>query len=171
MLGYMSTITKEALNDRYAKLRFLIGEYDVVAYNSVESNAWIKAGTGTASYSLEDSFITEKVEIFRKNSVISMLNTIGCDVEKDTFNMQTLDYTSGIMDIFKGTINNDILIFCNNDSVIKTKNEFGDSFKFKLIYKQLSLNENELVVGCSKDDGKTWFPFIKNIYKRKNIVY
>ena len=169
MLGYMSTITKDAINDRYSKLRFLLGEYDVVAFNSVESNAWIRAGKGTAIYSLEDSFITEKVEIIRKNSVISMHNTIGCDAEKDTFNMQTLDYTSGIMDIFKGTINNDILIFCNNESGIKTKNEFGDSFKFKLIYKQLSLIENELVVGCSKDDGKTWFPFIKNIYKRKNI--
>lgn len=165
----MSTITKDAINGRYSKLRFLIGEYDVVAYNSVESNAWIRAGKGTASYSLEDSFITEKVEIIRKNGIISMHNTVGCDFEKDTFNMQTLDYTSGIMDIFKGTIKNDILIFCNNESGIKTKNEFGDSFKFKLIYKQLSLIENELVVGCSKDDGKTWFPFIKNIYKRKNI--
>jgi len=167
MLGYISTITKETLNDRYAKLRFLIGEYDVVAYNSIESSAWIKAGQGKASYTLNDTFITESVKIFKKGDTIEMLNTIGCDNEKDTFNMQTLDYSSGVMDIYKGTVRDDILIFCNRNSKIKTTNEFGDSFCFKLIYKQLSLTENELVVGYSKDNGNTWFPYIKNIYKRK----
>jgi hypothetical protein len=96
-----------------------------------------------------------------------MLNTIGCDNEKDTFNMQTLDYSSGVMDIYKGTVRDDILVFCNRNSKIKTTNEFGDSFCFKLIYKQLSLTENELVVGYSKDNGNTWFPYIKNIYRRK----
>jgi len=167
MLGYMSAIAKDTLNDRYAKLRFLIGEYNVIAYNSVQSNGWVRAGRGLASYSLEDTFITEKVEIFRKNSVITMHNTIGCDLEKDAFNMQTLDFSSGVMDIYKGCINNEKIIFCNKNSEIRTANEFGDSFHFKLIYKQLSLTENELIVGCSKDNGKTWFPYIKNIYKRK----
>jgi len=168
MLGYMSTVARDILDDRYAKLRFLMGEYDVVAYDSLESNAWIKAGKGTASYDLEDAFITEKVEIYRKNSVISMHNTIGCNTEKDTFHMQTIDYSSGVMDVYKGTLRNDVLTFCNKESQISTrKNEFGDAFNFKLIYRQLSLTENQLIVGCSKDGCKTWFPLIKNIYKKK----
>ena len=167
MLGYMSTIAKDTLNDRYAKLRFLIGEYDVVTYSSAEDNAWVRAGKGSAKYSIENTFITENVEIFRKNDIISMHNTIGCDVEKESFNMQTLDYTSGIMDTYRGSVINEMLVFCNKSSDIKTINEFGNSFSFKLIYKQLSLIENELIVGYSKDNCKTWSPYIKNIYKRK----
>lgn len=167
MLGYLSTIAKDTLNDRYAKLRFLIGEYDVVAYNSVEAKAWVKVGKGSASYSLEDTFITENVEIFRKNDIISMHNTIGCDIEKDAFNMHSIDYTSGSMDIYRGCVMKGRLVFCNKNSTIKSTNEFGDSFNFKLIYNQLSLTENELIVGCSKDNCKTWSPYIKNVYKRK----
>ncbi len=167
MLGYMSAITKETQNDRYSKLHFLIGEYDVIAYNAIESSAWIKAGQGKANYSLSDTFITENVEIFKKDGAIAMHNTIGCDVEKDAFNMQTLDYSSGVMDIYKGSVRDNIVIFCNRNSKINLSTEFADSFCFKLIYKQLSLTENELVVGYSKDNGNTWFPYIKNKYHRK----
>ena len=167
MLGYISAIAKDTLNDRYSKLHFLIGEYTVVAYNFVESCVWVKAGQGKASYSLTDAFITEDVEIYKKNSVIEMHNTIGSNIEKDAFNMQTLDYGSGLMDIYKGSIVNERIVFCNKTSEIKTSNEFGVSFNFKLIYRQLSLLENELVVGYSKDNCKTWVPYIKNIYRRK----
>jgi hypothetical protein len=167
MLGYMSAIAKDIANEHYTKLRFLIGDYDVVAYNSIESSAWIKAGQGKASYVLEDSFITENVEVYRRNSVVTMRNTIGSDIEKDTFNLQTLDYSSGLMDMYRGCVKNDIIFFCNSNSEIKKTNINGDSFCFKLIYKQLSLIQNELVVGYSKDNGKTWVPYIKNIYSRK----
>ena len=167
MLGYISTIAEDTINNRYAQLRFLIGTYDVVAYNSIESSAWMKAGKGKASYTLADTFITEKVEIFKKDGTIAMHNTIGSDSQKDTFNMQTIDYSSGIMDIYTGSVRDGILVFCNRDSKIKTVDKFGNSFCFKLIYKQLSLTENELVVGYSKDNGSTWFPYIKNIYTRR----
>ena len=83
--------------------------YDVITYSSAEANAWVKSGKGTASYFLEDTFITENVEIYRKNDIISMHNTIGCDVEKESFNMQTLDYTSGSMDIYRGNVINEML--------------------------------------------------------------
>ena len=163
----MSATAKDTLNDRYTKLGFLIGEYDVMAYNSLESSAWIESGRGTATYALAEAFITENVEIYKNDSTIVMHNTIGCDIEKDAFNMQTLDYNSGLMDIYEGSITNGILVFCNRNSKIKTTDEFGDSFCFKLIYKQLSITQNELVVGYSKDNGKTWIPYIKNIYHRK----
>jgi len=165
MLGYMSTIAKDALNDHYSKLRFLLGEYDVVAYNSVDHRAWVVSGNGTANYTLEDKFIVEKVEIFRQDITISMHNTIGRDSKKESFHMQTLDISSGIMDIYQGDIKGNVLTFHNIESTINAKNE--DSLNFKLIYKQLSNTENELIVGCSRDNGKTWFPFLKNHYKKK----
>jgi len=167
MLGYNSTIVKNRTSTNFEKLHFLIGEYDVLAYNSLESSAWIRAGRGEASYSLSNAFITENVEIHKKGSIISMHNRIGSCSEKETFNMQTLDYGSGEMDVYKGSILNEKLVFCNSNSNIKMTNEFGNSFNFKLIYKQLSSIENELIVGCSKDNGRTWFPYIKNIYTRK----
>jgi len=167
MLGYTSTINKEVLNDRLAKIRFLIGDFTVVAYSSIPSQGWFKTGNGFANFSMEDTFIKESVNITKDDGIIVMDNTMGCDIEKDSYKMQTLDINSGVMDIYKGTVTNEILIFNNVDSGIKTKNQYGDWLTFKLIYKQLSLLENELVIGCSKDNGKTWFPFLKNYYKRK----
>lgn len=156
---------KNVLVKPLSNLYFLIGDYDVKAYNSIDHRAWIESGNGTANYTLEDKFLIEKVEIFKKDMTISMHNTIGRDSEKESFHMQTLDITSGIMDIYKGDITDNVLIFTNIDSTINTKNE--DSLSFKLIYKQLSNAENELIVGCSRDNGKTWFPYIKNHYRKK----
>jgi len=167
MLGYMSTINKETLNNRFSKIHYLIGDFNVVVYSSMPSSGWIKSGEGSASYNFEDTFITEKIKLVKENSIITMDNTIGCDLEKNTFKLFTLDTDSGKMDVFKGSVNEGILTFCNLTSGLKDENEPEESYCFKLIYKQLSELENELVVGCSKDNGKTWFPFLKNHYKRK----
>ncbi len=167
MLGYMSTVNKEVLNNRFSKIHYLIGEFDVVVYSSMPSSGWIKTGSGSAIFSLENTFITEKVKLTNENSIITMDNTIGCDHEKDSFRLFALDVGLGNMNVFKGTILDGILTFCSLESGLKDRNEYDDSLCFKLIYKQLSEFENELVVGCSKDNGKTWFPFLKNNYKRK----
>lgn len=169
MLGYSPTIDQNVLDNPLSHLYFLIGDYDVIAYNSLEHRAWVESGKGTASYTLEDKFLIEKVEIFRNDMVISMHNTIGKNSEKESFHMQTLDITSGIMDIYRGDIKDNVLTFNNIDSTINSKNE--DSLNFKLIYKQLSNSENELIVGFSRDNGKTWFPYLKNKYiKRINSL-
>lgn len=162
MLGYSPIIDKNVIDKPLVNLYFLIGDYDVIAYNSIEHKAWVESGKGTASYILEDKFLIEKVEIFRNDMVITMHNTIGKDSGKESFHMQTLDISSGIMDIYKGTIHDNVLTFHNTDSSINSKNE--DTLNFKLIYKQLSSTENELIVGWSKDNGKTWFPYLKNRY-------
>lgn len=169
MLGYSPAIVKNVLDNPLSNLYFLIGDYDVVAYNSIEHIAWVESGKGTANYTLEDKFLIEKIEIFTKDMAISMHNTIGKDSEKESFHMQTLDISSGIMDIYKGDVKDNVLTFHNIDSTINSKNE--DSLNFKLIYKQLSNSENELIVGCSRDNGKTWFPYLKNKYiKRINSL-
>jgi len=167
MLDYMSTINKEVLNNRFSKIRYLIGNFDVVVYSYMSSIGWVKTGSGSASFSLENTFITEKVKLLNENSVITMNNTIGCDLEKDSFRLFALDIGLGKMDVFKGAILEGRLTFCSVDSDLKQKDMYQDVLCYKLMYKQLSELENELVVGCSKDNGKTWFPFLKNYYKRK----
>ncbi|MCF6349316.1 MAG: hypothetical protein L3J20_13660 [Flavobacteriaceae bacterium] len=167
MLGYASTVNKEVLNNSFSKIHYLIGDFNVAVYSSMLSSGWIKTGEGTASYRFENTFITEKINLVKENSIITMDNTIGYDLEKNTFKLFTLDIGLGNMNVFKGTILDGILTFCSIDSGLKNRDEYDDSLCFKLIYKQLSEFENELVVGYSKDNGKTWFPFLKNNYKRK----
>jgi len=167
MLGYMPAIAKEIISNRFTNIHFLIGDFNVVVYNSIQSVGWVKTGTGSAIFSLEDVYINEEIKIIKENGVIVMHNTIGCNIEKDAYNLFTLDTDSGAMDVYKGALSSKVLTFNNIDSEIKTKNEYGDWYTFKLIYKQISSLENELIVGCSKDNGKTWFPFIKNRYLRK----
>ncbi|TDA90219.1 hypothetical protein E0702_16405 [Halomonas marinisediminis] len=79
----------------------------------------------------------------------------------------SFDKTLGSVDVYTGTISNETIIFNNLDSEYKTKNKLGEDISFKLIYKRLSATENELVVGYTKNKGRTWFPFVKNIYTRK----
>jgi len=167
MLGYVSAIDNNILNNRFSKIRYLIGDYDVTVYSSILSQGWVNSGSGSASFSLGDTFITEKVKLTNKNSIITMSNTIGCDAEKDSFKLVALDIGLGKMNVFKGSILDGILTFCSIESDLKNEEKYEENLCFKLIYKQISDFENELVVGCSKDNGKTWHPFLKNNYKRK----
>jgi len=167
MLGYVSAIDNKILNDRFNKIHYLIGDYDVTVYSSILSQGWVNSGSGSASFLLGDTFITEKVKLTNKNNIITMSNTIGCDEEKDSFKLVALDIGLGKMNVFTGSILHGILTFCSLESDLKNEDKSEDVLCFKLIYKKLSDLENELVVGCSKDNGKTWYPFLKNNYKRK----
>lgn len=167
MLGYMSTINKMVLNNRFGKIHYLIGNFDVTVYSSMPSSGWVKTGSGSASFSFEKTFITEKVKLTNENSIINLNNTIGCDLEKDSFRLFALDIVLGKMDVFKGAVFDGMLTFCNVESELKNVDIHNEVLHYKLIYKQLSELENELIVGCSKDNGMTWFPFLKNYYKRK----
>ena len=171
MLGYMPTITDDVINHRFDKIRYLIGDFSLVVYSSIqESLGWIKTGEGQSSITYDNSFINEKVELTKENCIITMNNTIGGDAEKDSFKMLALDIALGSMDVFNGGISNEVLTFCNIEPDMKTEKEFEDSSCFKLIYKRISAAENELIVGCSKDKGKTWHPYLKTVYKRKNTI-
>ena len=167
MLGYVSAIDNIILNNRFSKIHYLIGDYDVTVYSSILSQGWVNTGSGSANFSLGDTFITEKIKLTNKNNSITMSNTIGCDDEKDSFKLVALDIGLGKMNVFKGSILDGILIFCSVESDLKNEDKHEELLCFKLIYKKLSDFENELVVGCSKDKGKTWYPFLKNNYKRK----
>ena len=168
MLGYMPTIADDVLIDRFDKIRYLIGDFSLVVYSAIqESLGWVKTGEGRSSITYDNSFIKEKVELTKENCVIIMNNTIGGDAEKDSFKMLALDVALGSMDVFNGGISNELLTFCSVESDMKIENDHEDSFCFKLIYKRISEAENELIVGCSKDKGKTWLPYLKTVYKRK----
>ena len=95
-----------------------------------------------------------------------MNNTLALDSEKGTFKLLTLGNNTGQMEIFKGVIADGILTFCNTASVMEMDKEENSSFCTKLFYKRISALKNEMVVGFSKDLGKTWLPYSKMVYKR-----
>lgn len=167
----MPTFKDEVLNGRFDKIRYLIGDFSLVVYSAFqESLGWVKSGEGSSSIIYENSFITENVEVIKNNNKITMQNTVAYNSEKDAFKLLTLGNNTGEMDVFNGVISDEVLIFCSIQPEMRTDNEDDGSLCIKLIYKRISEIENELVVGSSKDKGKTWRPFLKTVYKRKNTI-
>jgi hypothetical protein len=171
MLGYMPTFKDKVLNGRFDKIQYLIGDFSLVVYSAFqESLGWVKSGEGSSSIIYENSFITENVEVIKNNNKITMQNTLAYNSEKDAFKLLTLGNNTGEMDVFNGVISDEVLIFCSTQPEMRMGNEDDGSLCIKLIYKRISEIENELVVGSSKDKGKTWRPFLKTVYKRKNTI-
>jgi len=171
MLGYMPAYKDEVLNGRFDKIRYLIGDFTLVVYSAFqESLGWVKTGEGSSSIIYENLFITENVEVIKNNNKITMQNTVAYNSEKDAFKLLTLGNNTGEMDVFNGVISDEVLIFSSIQPEMRTDNEDDGSLCIKLIYKRISEIENELVVGSSKDKGKTWRPFLKTVYKRKNTI-
>jgi len=171
MLGYLPTINTDLLNDRLEKVRHLTGDFHLVVYNSIQHDiGWVKTGEGSSSIIYDNSFIKENVNVTMGAKKIRMNNTLACDIEKDTFKLMTLDDTTGVMDVYGGEISDGLLTFCNKALETTVEKEDEDSICLKLIYKRISAKENELVVGCSKNNGKTWFPYLKTVYKRIDTI-
>ncbi|MDX5585464.1 MAG: DUF1579 family protein [Aureibaculum sp.] len=171
MLGYMPTLNNEVLNDRFDRIEYLIGDFTLVVYSAFrESLGWVKSGEGSSSVIYENSFITENVEMIKNNNKITMHNTLAYNLEKDTFKLLTLGNNTGEMDVFNGVISDKVLTFCSIQPEMKMDKEDDETLCIKLIYKRISEIENELIVGSSKDKGKTWQPFLKTVYKRKNTI-
>jgi len=168
MLGYMPTITDNVLSDRFDKIQYLIGDFTLDVYSAIqESLGWMKTGEGSSIVTYENSFITENVEVINENNKISIHNTLACNVDNDTFKLLTLGNNTGQMDVYNGVISDEVLTFCNVEPELIIDKEDDNSLCIKFIYKRISEIENELIVGSSKDKGKTWQPYLKTVYKRK----
>jgi len=165
MLGYISTSDSKISSIGLHRINYLIGEFNVLVY-LYKADLWIKIGSGVSSISSSDKLVSEKIEIINGDELISMNNTFGHE-SSDDYKMLALDLTSGTMDVYKGKILDEKLIFSNSDFGSNSKSIQGIDYSFKLIYNQLSQEENQVVIGRSKDDGKTWIPYLKSIYRRK----
>lgn len=165
MLGYISTNDSRISSAGLHKINYLIGEFNVLVY-LFQSDLWTKIGTGISSISSSDKLVTEKIEIIKGDQTIFMNNTFA-QQEVEEYKMLALDLTSGTMDVYQGKIFDEKLIFCNSDTKTSTATIQKDIVTFKLIYNQISQYENQVVIGRSKDAGKTWIPYLKSVYRRK----
>ena len=165
MLGSISTDNSKISSAGLHRIQYLVGEYNVLVY-SYHSEFWSKVGSGASIIKASDKLVTEKIELLKGGELVSMNNTFGYQGSED-YKMMALDLTSGSMDVYSGKIEEENLIFCNLQSSTASSNEYDSSFCFKLIYNQLSEEENQVVIGRSEDGGKTWVPYLKTVYKRK----
>ena len=165
MLGYISTNDSKISSAGLHKINYLIGEFDVLVY-LFQSDLWTKVGSGISSISSSDKLVTEKIEITKGDETISMNNTFAPEAIEE-YKMLALDLTSGTMDVYKGKIANEKLVFCNSELGRSSTTLPRDTYSFKLIYNQISQYENQVVIGRSKDAGKTWIPYLKSVYQRK----
>ena len=168
MLGYTPFINRDTIKDRFENISYLIGNFDLVVYSPLQQSlGWVKTGIGSSSFSYKNSFISETVEVIKENMRFTLNNTLALDLENDTFKLLTLRNNTGQMEIFKGVVSENILTFRNKESKSEINNVENNSYCTKLFYKRISAFKNELVVGSSKDQGKTWLPYSKTVYKRK----
>ncbi len=163
MLGYLSTNKQEASINHLDSINYLLGNYNVALY-MYQSDFWTKVGVGKSKISFNDKLMSEEIEILKGDEVIAINNTIGHD-DSDCYKMLNMNMTTGTMEVYKGKLLDEKLVFCNSDSTSNRSND--TSYVFKMIYNQLSKSENQVVIGRSKDEGRTWIPFIKTHYIRK----
>jgi len=167
MFGYTSSTHKQEASIKWLhKLGYLIGNFDVNVY-TYSSNIWIQTGNGVSNISSSDKLIVEEMKIYKGEELITINNTFGFETF-ERYKMTSLDLSSGDMDLYKGKIVDGKLIFCNSYLISAPKNhEREDVYTFKLVYNKLSDNENQVVIGMSRDKGKTWKPYMKSFYIRK----
>ena len=109
MLGYISTNDSKIGSIGLHRINYLIGEFNVLVY-AYQSDFWTKIGSGISSISSSDKLVSEKIEIMKGDELISMNNTFGHE-SSEVYKMLALDLTSGSMDVYKGKILDEKLIF------------------------------------------------------------
>ncbi|MCK0129955.1 hypothetical protein MWU59_00420 [Flavobacteriaceae bacterium F08102] len=163
MLGYMSAANAKVFQNCFSAVQFLIGEYAVEVYSYSETEGWFHSGNGKSRVYKEDNVIFENLQVTKENVFIHFQNTMVVNSETNNYKLMSLDLVEGRIDTYLGSENKGVLTFLNGEN---TKGLDKPKYLFKLIYKELSSSTVSLIIGCSKDDGKTWLPFVKNLYNR-----
>ena len=131
--------------------------------------SWKKGGEGTASFYsiLDDTFIREDLKLTFGQGTLTMSNSIGRDGRMNQMRMIAMDKEFATIDIYKGEIIDGKIIFDNVTSDIPALTPEGKRISFKITYSQLSKQENESFVEITYDEGKTWSPYSKQVFRRK----
>jgi|GEM_PF-3858017 len=163
MLGYMSAVNAKAFQNRFSDIRFLLGDFRVEVYSYRESEGWYHSGQGESKIYIEDNVMFESLQLTKEHTIVHIQNTIVFDHPSNQYKLMSLDLAEGSIDTYQGVEKAGVLTFHNyKDPKVSSHVEYV----FKLIYKEISDNTLSLIIGCSKDQGKTWLPFVKNLYHR-----
>ena len=154
---------------RIDELAFLLGDYTVQVMLQDDLGKWMKGGTGTAKFYpiLNDTFIREDLNLTLGTGTLTMSNSIGRDGRMNELRMIAMDKEFAFIDVYKGKLDQNTIIFDNLTSDIPATSPTGQPISFRITYSKISDKVNESFVEMTTDEGKTWKVYSKQIFTRK----
>ncbi len=160
---------QEARKDSPLKnIEFLIADWKVSNFEKKDGR-WRLVGDTHSSIKaiLEGSFLSEKVKYLVGTSELNMVVHIGHDHRIGHLKLSAMDQEYGLMDVYTGDFLENKIVFTNlmSDQPI----DFGEGKKlsFRLTYSNIKKDSFEHLVEGTYDEGQTWFPFAKSIYRKQ----
>ena len=132
-------------------------------HSYAELLGWVQSGHGVSEISFEENVLVETIKIRRDDKNSSLQNTIASELQSNRFKLMSLNMAEGSLETYTGVEENGVLTVCNSDGLTQEERNFC----YKLRYREIAKGSFELIIGRSKDAGKTWVPYVKNIYRRK----
>jgi len=154
------------ISEKMKSLEHLIGKYSVTTYD-FESGEWIDGDTTSSVVEKvhDGAFLREQVKYETKKMEITMLIFIGFDRRINKYKLCAMDKEFQSMDIYHGEISDKMLVFSNMESDKPLVFDDGSKIHFRLSYNFNETGFTHLVEG-TKNNGTSWFPFSKSIYRK-----
>ena len=155
--------------DKMKFFHFLEGNWTVENFTLNKDKEWELIGETSSKNTFihNGKFINENVKYLNASGEINMISYIGYDTRIQSYKLSAMDKEFGVMDIYRGEIKENDIVFTNLNSDAPFKMESGKSLWFKLTYKDITTNSFTHLVEGTFDKGKTWFIFSKATFKRQ----
>lgn len=153
----------QELNPQLKGFESLLGEYDMEIFAPQRDKTWKFVGKGEAKIKtiLGGTFMRKEAISKMGNTEITMESTIGFDKKANKPTLLALDKEYGVIDFYEGSIENAKIIFDNLASDMRFETQNGDKLSFRLTFSKIEEKSHEFLVEFSKDEGKTWLPYVK----------
>jgi hypothetical protein len=162
--NYNTTSSKSQID----KIDYLFGNFEVSLYNfNSQYLIWTKSGKGFSKISVDKSLISENLKLSKENNFQVLNNILAFNRDDNVFRLLSINEYSGNIDVYCGSLEETTLVLKSVDLSYNLNTDKRNSICTKLMYKQLSKLQNELVIGYSFDNCKTWKPYLKALYRRK----
>ena len=167
------TLTKSAvaqeLADKLSDYSYMLGDWSVTSFVPQRNGEWKKGNPGQASISTElgGTVITKHQTMQLPSGTMTVMNVIGIDKRTGELRMFTIDKEYGAMDIYKGTPDGANIAVSNLGHDVPFKTQRGANLSFRVTIEKESADRHTLLVEATMNEGKTWFPYVKNVYERK----
>lgn len=151
------------LNPNLKDFEVLLGEYNMEVFIPQPDGTWKSVGKGEAKIKtiLGGTFMRKEAVSKMGNSELTMESTIGFDIKAQKPKLLALDKEYGVIDSYEGKVESDKIIFDNLASGVRFETKNGDKLSFRLTFSKIKETSHEFLVEFSKDEGKTWLPYVK----------
>ena len=158
------------LAEKLSDYNYMLGDWTVTSFVPTQDGDWRKGNPGTASITTElgGTIITKRQTMQLPNGgTMTVMNVIGIDARTEELRMFTIDKEYGAMDIYKGTADGAAIKVSNLGHDVPFKTQDGGGISFRVSIEKESEDRHTLLVEGTMNEGKTWFPFVKNEYDRE----